>query len=92
MKDLNVFLKKQKNKKRQYAYEQYRNLSEDEKNKNRQYGREGYKNLLQDEKQRLVEYRKNYSKMQKIKTGWFFLNEYIKLFFEFLTWLDQVTQ
>ena len=38
-----------KNKKCQYAREQYRNLSEEEKEKKRQYGREQYKYLLEDE-------------------------------------------
>ena len=49
--------------------ETYRNLSEEERNKKRQYGRKRYRNLPEDEKERLVEYRKNYSKIQKIKTG-----------------------
>ena len=39
------------------------------KEKKRRYRREPYRNLPQDEKPRLVEYRKNYSKMQKTKTG-----------------------
>ena len=34
-----------------------------------QYACEGYKNLPENEKQRLVEYRKKYPKMQKMKTG-----------------------
>ena len=31
----------------------------------REYARERYRSLRENEKQRLVEYRKNYSKMQK---------------------------
>ena len=39
-----------KDKKRQYAREWYRHLSEEEEEKKKcQYGRERYKNLLQDE-------------------------------------------
>lgn len=34
-----------------------------------QYGREPYRNLPKNEKQRLTEYKKKYSKIQKIKTG-----------------------
>ena len=48
----------------EYAYERYRNLSEEE-NKKRQYGREWYKNLSEDEKQRLIEYKKNILKHKK---------------------------
>ena len=58
----------------------YRNLSEEEKNKNRQYDRKQYKNFSYYEKQRPIEYRKKYSKIQKIienkekltETSWFF--------------------
>ena len=51
----------------------YQNLSEEDKNKKRQYVCERYRNIPQDEKQKLVEYRKNFSKMQKlIRTSWFF--------------------
>ena len=39
------------------------------KKKKRHCGCKLYKNLLEDEKQMLVKYRKNNSKMQKIKTG-----------------------
>ena len=38
------------------------------KKKKLKYDRKRYRNLTEDEKQRLVEYRKNYSKIQKIKT------------------------
>ena len=41
------------------------------KKKKLKYGRKRYRNLTEDEKQRLVEYRKNYSKIQKIKTDSF---------------------
>ena len=60
------FSKKGKNRKLQYPREQYRNTSEGEKNKKHQYGHQRYKNLPEDEKQSLVEYRKKYSRMQKI--------------------------
>ena len=53
---------KEKNKNRQYACEQYRNLSEEEKEKGH-YGHERYKNLLENEKQMLVEYINSYSTM-----------------------------
>ena len=54
----------EKDKKRQYSREQYRNISEEEeKEKKRQYGCGRYKNFLEDE------YRKIFSKMQEIKTG-----------------------
>ena len=46
----------EKDKRRQYGHEQYRNLSEAEKETKPQYGREQYENLLEDEKQRLAEY------------------------------------
>ena len=55
-----IFLKKKKNKNRQYACEQYRNLSEEEKEKGH-YGHERYKNFLENEKQRLVEHINSYS-------------------------------
>ena len=51
------------------ARERAQNLSEEEKNL--KYGRKRYRNLTEDEKERLVEYRKNYSKIQKIKTDSF---------------------
>ena len=38
-----IFLKNKKDKKDQYAYEWYKNPSEEEKQKKRQYGREWYK-------------------------------------------------
>ena len=42
------------------------------KNNKRKYGCEPYSNVPEDETQRLVEYRKNYFRMQKlIKTSWF---------------------
>ena len=42
------------------------------KNNKRKYGRDPYSNVPEDETQRLVEYRKNYFRMQKlIKTSWF---------------------
>ena len=44
----------------------YQNLSEEDKNKKRRYVCERYRNIPQDEKQKLVEYRKNYFKMQKL--------------------------
>ena len=47
------------------ACERYRNFSEEAKNKHH-YCCEHYKNLPEDKKQRLVEYRKNYFRMQKI--------------------------
>ena len=61
MKDTKIFLKKKKNKKRQYACERYTILSEEEKEKKRQYGYEQYKNLLEDEYN-------FFSIMQEIKT------------------------
>ena len=45
----NVPREEEKEKKRQYACEQYRNRSEEEKEKTRQYGHERYKSLLEDE-------------------------------------------
>ena len=45
------------------------------KNKKWKHGCEQYRNLPEDEKERLAEYRKNYSKMQKIKTGWLFYRQ-----------------
>ena len=68
------------------ARERAQNLSEEEKNL--KYGRKRYRNLTEDEKERLVEYRKNYSKIQKIKTDSFIdivksLHE-IKKFLNFL--------
>ena len=44
-------------------------LEECKYNEKRQYGCKRYKYLSKDEKQRLVEYKKNCSRMQKIKTG-----------------------
>ena len=37
--NIEIFLKKKKNKKRQYNYQKYRNLSEDEKQTLVQYGK-----------------------------------------------------
>ena len=49
------------------------NLSEKQKQKTLKWALERYRIPQEDEKQILVEYRKNYSKMQKlIKTTWFF--------------------
>ena len=61
-------VKKQKNKNMVVNYIEI--FLERKENKKCQYPREWYRNIPKDEKQRLVEYRKNYSKMQKIKTVW----------------------
>ena len=68
VKGIKIFLKKKK-KKRQYAYVQYRNLSEEEKERKHQYGGEQYKNLQEDEKQRLAEYIKKLIYNAKINAG-----------------------
>ena len=59
-----------KNEKHLYGREECRNLSEEEKDKKHQCGCEPYKNLAEDEK--LFQYRKKYSRMQKMKIGWSF--------------------
>ena len=63
VKGIKIFLKKKKARKRQYAPEPYRNLSEEERIKKRQYGLERRRYLSAVETQKLVEYRKNYSRM-----------------------------
>ena len=45
-----------------------------QKKKKRHYDCERYRNLPEYEKQRLVEYRKNYSKMQKVNNNWLILS------------------
>ena len=42
--NIEIFLKKKKNKKRQYNYQKYRNLSEDEKQTLVQYGKKMFQN------------------------------------------------
>ena len=66
------YYQKDKERFQKNACERYQNLSEEEKSKTRKHGCEQYRNLPEDEKRRLAEYGKNYSKMQKIKTGWLF--------------------
>lgn len=56
VKGIQIFLRRRRKRKRQYAHEQYKNLSEEERNKKRKYSPERYRNLLEDEKQRLVKY------------------------------------
>ena len=55
---------RRKDKKHQYAREWYRNSSEEQKEKKCKYVHEQYKNLLENE------YRKIFSRMQWIETGW----------------------
>ena len=62
LKDIKILLKKKRIK-------SINNIKIFLKKKKRHCGCKLYKNLLEDEKQMLVEYRKNNSKMQKIKTG-----------------------
>ena len=50
MKDIKIFLEKKKKKKRQYGYERYKNLSQDEKNKLVEYR----KKILQNDKKRFI--------------------------------------
>ena len=59
-----------KHKKQKYDREQYKILLKKKKTKKRQCAHERYRNLPEDKKQRLTEYKKNYSKIQKVKTGW----------------------
>ena len=67
------------------------------KKKKRHCGCKLYKNLLEDEKQMLVEYRKNNSKMQKLKLVDSFsykarsLHE-IKMFFDFFFFKEKCTK
>ena len=59
MKDIQIFLKKKKNKKLKYDCKRFKNFSEEKKEKKRQCERQSYKNLPEDQKQRIVEYKKN---------------------------------
>ena len=62
---LTGYYRKNKERLQKEAREIYQIFPEEEKNKKHPYGR----NFPKDKKQRLVECRKNYSKIQKIKTG-----------------------
>ena len=55
-------------KSKEKTWERYQDLFEEQKNRKCHYVCECYKNHSEDEKQRLVEYRKNYFKMPKVKT------------------------
>ena len=50
---------------REQARDEYRNLSEEEKNKNREYGKNRYHNMSKEKKQRLKECQKNYYEAKK---------------------------
>ena len=50
---------------REQARDEYRNLSEEEKNKKREYGKNRYHNMSEEKKQRLKEYQKNYRETKK---------------------------
>ena len=41
---------------KEWARDEYKNLSEEEKNKKREYGRNRYRNMSEEKKQRLKEY------------------------------------
>ena len=50
---------------REQARDEYRNLSEEEKNKKREYGKSRYLNMSEEKKKRLKEYQKNYREAKK---------------------------
>ena len=52
---------------REQARDQYRNVSEEGKNKKKEYGKDRYCNMSEEKKQRLKEYQKNYRKAKKSK-------------------------
>ena len=51
VKDIKIFLKKKKDKRRQKGQDRYQNLSEEEKEKKLHYHREPNKNLPEEEKE-----------------------------------------
>ena len=54
-----------KDKLREQARDNYRNLSEEDKSKKREYGRNRYQNMFEEKKQRLKEYQKNYREAKR---------------------------
>ena len=59
------YYKNDKEKIREPARYEYRNLSEEENSKTRKYGRNRYHNMSEEEKQRLKEYQKSYREAKK---------------------------
>ena len=57
--------KNDKERLRDYAGDEYRNLSEEEKNKNREHGRNRHHNVLAEKIQKLKEYQKTYREANK---------------------------
>ena len=60
------YYKNDKERLREQARDNYRNLSEEEKNKKREYGRKRYHNMSKEKKQ-LKEYQKNYHEAKQLK-------------------------
>ena len=61
------YYKNDKERLREQARDNYRNLSEEEKNKKREYGRKRYHNMSKEKKQKLKEYQKNYRETEKLE-------------------------
>ena len=55
----------EKNKKREQAINENKNLPEEEKNKKREYGKNRYHKMPEEKKARLKEYQKNYYDAKK---------------------------
>ena len=59
------YTKNDKERLRDYAGDEYRNLSEEEKNKNREHGRNRHHNVLAEKLQKLKKYKKTYREANK---------------------------
>ena len=52
---------------REQARDEYKNLSKEDRNKKREYGRNRYHNMSKEKKQELKEYQKSYRETKKLK-------------------------
>ena len=58
--------KNNKERLREAAKDNYRNLSEEEKNKKREYGKNRYRNMSEEKKQRLKKVSEKFSQDEKV--------------------------
>ena len=56
------YYKNGKERLREQAWDEYKNLSKEDRNKKREYGRNRYHNMSEEKKQELKEYQKSYAR------------------------------
>ena len=60
-----LLIREKKERLREQAKDEYKNLSKEEKNKKREYGKNRYHSISEEKKQKLKEYQKGYREVKK---------------------------